>query len=478
MSEERLKYALAYEAIGWSVIPLNREKRPYLKAWGPYQTRRANQSEIKAWWQQWPQANVGIVTGAISGLVVVDVDSMLGREALSAELGALPQTISQETGKEGGLHLFFAHPGNGTKYSNMVRAIQDVDVRGDGGYVMVAPSIHPSGREYRWVIDPVEMGLNDLLPIPTELKSLLKAEEKKSQTSKNDPGWVVEALLGVEEGRRNDMAAKLAGYFFHRQDMSYAAVEQAMSTWNERNAPPMDWKELKAVIASIANRQGRTTMGDALGEGAASGSTTQIARLERLLYPDGTVKYNVLVQGVDGYIQMDGQSLGTFTIFKWRFMDLKKFIPAHIKQKDWEPLVNAALDEAIDIVVPEDETSLGAVSGVISNIINNNAYDDDPKNIETRMIIQQKEGNEWVIALKIPMIIAMLKTESEKLTRKSVGELLRVLGFKNSPIRFMTDSGRGGRTFRCWWTPLLKWASKYEVDISRIIPDGKVDIEL
>lgn len=77
---ELLTAALSYHKQGFSVIPLQaREKKPLI-AWEEYQSRRAGEEEIRAWWSKWPDANVGVVTGAVSGLVVIDLDSVEAKD--------------------------------------------------------------------------------------------------------------------------------------------------------------------------------------------------------------------------------------------------------------------------------------------------------------------------------------------------------------------------------------------------------------
>ncbi|MCX8114682.1 MAG: bifunctional DNA primase/polymerase, partial [Burkholderiaceae bacterium] len=103
--------ALAYAARGWSPIPIEpRGKRP-LVPWLEFQQRIADAEEIAAWFARWPDANVGIVTGRVSGIVVVDVDAQHGGldslRALEREHGALPTTVEAITGG-GGRHLYFA----------------------------------------------------------------------------------------------------------------------------------------------------------------------------------------------------------------------------------------------------------------------------------------------------------------------------------------------------------------------------------
>lgn len=66
---------MQYMALGYSVIPVGSNKQPLIKSWKPYQTKAATEDTIYYWWEKKPDANVGIVTGAISNLTVVDIDS-------------------------------------------------------------------------------------------------------------------------------------------------------------------------------------------------------------------------------------------------------------------------------------------------------------------------------------------------------------------------------------------------------------------
>jgi hypothetical protein len=106
--------AMTYAERGWSVIPIEpRGKRP-LVPWLEFQQRLASAAEIDAWFDRWPAANIAIVTGRVSGLVVLDLDPRHGGQAsierLRDEHGPLPRTVEAETGG-GGRHLYFAHPG-------------------------------------------------------------------------------------------------------------------------------------------------------------------------------------------------------------------------------------------------------------------------------------------------------------------------------------------------------------------------------
>lgn len=144
--------ARAYAARAWSVIPMQAHGKRPLVPWRAFQQRIAGEGEIARWFARWPDANVGIVTGRISGIVVVDVDLRHGGPASVAEaearLGPLQVTVESATGG-GGRHLYYAHPG--APMANRVALLPGVDLRADGGCVVAPPSVHPNGKRYTWV---------------------------------------------------------------------------------------------------------------------------------------------------------------------------------------------------------------------------------------------------------------------------------------------------------------------------------------
>jgi hypothetical protein len=149
---ERLTAALDYLGRGWSVLPMQpRAKRPVVP-WRSLQSKAATAATVREWYRRRPDANVGIVTGQVSGLIVLDVDAYHGGAdslaALESQYGALPATLESRTGG-GGRHLYFSHPG--AALTNRTGIRPGLDLRGDGGCVVAPPSIHPSGRRYTWV---------------------------------------------------------------------------------------------------------------------------------------------------------------------------------------------------------------------------------------------------------------------------------------------------------------------------------------
>lgn len=147
-----LEAARRYLARGWSVLPLRpRDKRPLI-LWEHLQHERPSEQDVVEWFRRWPDANIGIVTGEISNLIVLDIDPKHGGDAalgrLEQRFGPLSATVEAVTGGDG-RHLYFAHPGGLTR--NRAGLAQGIDLRGDGGYIVAPPSIHPTGRPYSWI---------------------------------------------------------------------------------------------------------------------------------------------------------------------------------------------------------------------------------------------------------------------------------------------------------------------------------------
>lgn len=149
-----LDAALAYAARGWPVLPV-KDKRPLIA--GGCHGATTDPDKIRQWWAKWPDAGVGIATGERSGLVVLDIDPRNGGEDtlhdLVRELGTLPHTAESQTGG-GGWHRLFRWPGGPT----VGTLGPGLDVKGAGGFVVAAPSLHQSGRRYTWELssDPFD----------------------------------------------------------------------------------------------------------------------------------------------------------------------------------------------------------------------------------------------------------------------------------------------------------------------------------
>jgi hypothetical protein len=240
--------ALAYAARGWSVIPIEpRGKRP-LVPWLELQSRRAAAEEIDGWFGRWPDANVGLVTGRVSGLVVVDVDPRHGGagslERLREAHGPLPLTVEAETGG-GGRHLYFAYPG--VVLANRVGILPGIDLRADGGCVVAPPSRHPSGRRYRWAPGrgPDEASLAAL---PAWALPAAHGDGPRG----HPPAHWRELVRGdVVEGTRNNTLASLAGHLLWHGVDPPVVLELLLAFNRVRCRPPLPDDEVAQVVASI-----------------------------------------------------------------------------------------------------------------------------------------------------------------------------------------------------------------------------------
>lgn len=150
--------ALAYARKGWPVIPLEPRGKMPITTRGIHEAT-TDEDAIRMWWSNHPDANVGVATGSSSGLVVIDIDGSRGRAAWNGlSRKGIPETTSQQTGREdGGEQYFFKAPERKIKTREQLFA--GIDIAGEGGWVVVPPSIHPSGRAYSWTtrVQPADM---------------------------------------------------------------------------------------------------------------------------------------------------------------------------------------------------------------------------------------------------------------------------------------------------------------------------------
>jgi hypothetical protein len=250
-----LDAARACLARGWSVIPIAaRGKRPVAR-WQDYQARLPEPAEIARWFGEGSEANLGIVTGRVSALVVLDIDPAHGGgdslSAWEARHGPMAPTVECETGG-GGRHLYFRHPGGEVR--NRVGLAPGIDLRGDGGLVVAPPSVHPSGRRYRWR-EGRAPDAAPLAPMPAWLLRLvLRAGAHRGHPL---PYWRSLVGEGVAEGRRNDTVASLAGHLlWHGVDAEVAL--ELLLCWNRvKCRPPLADAEVAETVASIARLHAR-----------------------------------------------------------------------------------------------------------------------------------------------------------------------------------------------------------------------------
>lgn len=138
--------ALRYARHGLPVFPLcPGGKSPVIpkeRGGKGYKDATTDEKKIHKWWQKWPEANIGIQTGSRSGFIVVDADGDKGLRTLAnleRENGSLPSTLRSRT-PSGGIHLYLEQPPDVIIPCSVGKLGPGIDVRGDGGYVVVPPS--------------------------------------------------------------------------------------------------------------------------------------------------------------------------------------------------------------------------------------------------------------------------------------------------------------------------------------------------
>jgi hypothetical protein len=197
---------------------------------------------------------VAVVTGAVSGIVVLDVDPKHGGEEsltrFALRNAGLPETVESLTGG-GGRHVYFKHPG--FEVRNRAGLAPGLDLRGDGGVIIVPPSSHPSGKPYRWRKGhgPDEIAL---APLPDWL-----LVPRLEGTSQGHPlsCWRDLVREGVGEGQRNQTIASFTGHLlWHGVDTD--VILELMQAWNRvRCRPPLDDEEVIRTVRSIERTHGR-----------------------------------------------------------------------------------------------------------------------------------------------------------------------------------------------------------------------------
>lgn len=246
MSEYPSMYdaAIEYAKKGFAVFPLKyRDKVPLTRNGCKDATTDA--AQIKSWWQKYPNANIGLATGAVSQNVFVidlDIDEDRGIDGYHSledwqrEHGDFPETWTAITGR-GGYHLYYR--GNG-KIKNRAGIIDGVDIRGNGGYVVAPPSIHKNGNRYEWEYSPDEF---ELAKADNNVMYFLNHDDHRQSASFTMPNI-------VSAGQRNQMLFRFA-CMMQAKGASDQSVFAATMAENESScSPPLTEQEVRIIVSS------------------------------------------------------------------------------------------------------------------------------------------------------------------------------------------------------------------------------------
>lgn len=226
----------------YSIIPLGKDKRPLLRSWKQYQTEAADEEQIEKWWTQWPNANIGIVTGKVSGITVIDVDTYKG-----GDISPFPETYTVKTGN-GGYHLYYEYQPGLTISANAYAQFPGVDMRSDGGFVVAPYSVtdyqDPHTKQPKGGLYEITKNI-PLTKFPTALFPIKK--DRRTLGSK----------IGVTTGGRNDSITSFIGQVLHASPEEEWMTEawDAVRIANNTYKPPLPERELKATFESIINKE-------------------------------------------------------------------------------------------------------------------------------------------------------------------------------------------------------------------------------
>lgn len=251
-----LNAALYYrEKYNFSVIPLiPGDKRPLIK-WEEFQKRRADRKEIVAWFRENPNANIGIVTGAISNIGVIDIDTEEGQENIDKILPDSFLTPIQHTPR-GGKHLICSYNAINNIYNNIIKnntnIIQGTDFRGEGGYIAAAPSKNAKGVSYCWDSE-INLENTPLSPIPSEyLDAINVYNGRQSVYSDTQTSTIVYKEYFVKGTRDNDLFHLANCLVKGRCEQDF--ITKTLEIISRNCNPPFPEKEIKAKIESALKR--------------------------------------------------------------------------------------------------------------------------------------------------------------------------------------------------------------------------------
>ena len=218
--------ALKYRSFGWSVIPLSPGSKVPPKGFEviPYRSRIASEDEITAWWRDNPSYNIGIITGKISNLLVVDYDRY--KEGFDEDkiLEYIPDSIvtPSATTPRGGEHQYFTFP---TDLTIAADILPGLDFRGEGGYIVAPPSVNGNGKRYDWLLSPFD---TPVAPPPLSFINLLKQSLKVSFNSfklarnmpeKNEKYTSYDYDLGIDEISEEELLKDVKSLLINRNSL-------------------------------------------------------------------------------------------------------------------------------------------------------------------------------------------------------------------------------------------------------------------
>lgn len=249
-----LNFAIAYvEYLKLKVFPIyHKTKRPITQ--NGFHGASNDIEQIKSWWTEHPNAGIGLPTGKINNVIVIDVDirnqGHISLDRLLDEHEPFPHTVECLTGG-GGNHYYFKYDERINK--SRLKGYEGIDVQGDGKYVVLPPSIHPNGKQYHWE-ESSKPVVNEIADMPSWLVELLSRTHSNGKYKPKPASEYIRILQGVSHGERNNALMTLIGRLIVRLDVREAF--EIVHIWNEsRVNPPLDDDVVTRAFENILRRE-------------------------------------------------------------------------------------------------------------------------------------------------------------------------------------------------------------------------------
>jgi hypothetical protein len=243
--------ALELNAKGWAIFPCQPRGKTPATARGCLDAVVNDPARINTWWGIYPDLNIGVATGAVSGFFVLDVDGDKGEGSLrelEQRHDKLPPTIESITSR--GRHCYFRMGEHGDVRNSAGQIAPGLDIRGSGGYVLVPPSIHPSGRAYAWSVDSTD----EFADAPEWLHDLIHADRAASGSAKGKPleHWHRVLTNNIHNGERNSTLTSICGKLLHYglTDLTFL-YDITMCVNKARCEQPLNEDEIEDIVANV-----------------------------------------------------------------------------------------------------------------------------------------------------------------------------------------------------------------------------------
>lgn len=231
----------------------NAGKHPRILEWQKAAT--TDEKQIKGWWQKWQDANIGIATGKGSNVIVLDVDANKGGDVSLSELLEdydLPETLTALTGN--GFHLFFQTVENIDIKNSVVRIGKGLDIRGENGFVVAAPSLHRNGNRYSWTNETKPCPLPEFLKeklVETERQKTMQTVDSKEVIQKSESEFSITNSSIIPESIRNERLFRKASAMRGKGANEFEILERLREVNQTQCVPQLEESELQKIARSV-----------------------------------------------------------------------------------------------------------------------------------------------------------------------------------------------------------------------------------